>query len=1202
MLKKRPILIFFLLATLFLLLAVVAESLYFSDYEYVYRTRRFNKILHEKEKIMDDCLAGLEQIVATSNHHGSFSENRLFSIAKKNKITILEYLDNKLLYWSDNDFDVPVVLDDSVFMKPIIFIQNGWFVPRVMKASNEVVVGLLRVRTDHSFENDIIRNGFEKDFRMPARTGFSQNNDDSPYRVFNSQGTFLFSLSFPSLKSTTALIVFPLTLWVLTFIFIILLSHKLFRALYQGGKGNSGIILCFLIYSLLYLVLLFSGKPAVFVNSKLFSAYVFSLNGFIPSLGHLMFLSILAADLSFLLFRTIPFRSPGISRKGAMTIILLLLLVLAAALIFFLHILFGRLIRDSNINFEAYKVLKISLYSIAGYTAMILLYIVPLLCIIRSVQIGRLLMAQSGDQSNEGWVRNDYFSLMVIFSLVFGFYSLAMIIINSDRKTTENIKIQALSLSTENDPEAEHMLLDSWPVMEEDSVLKKLMKGELFQDNYASIATYLHETYFNGYWSNYNFYINLCRSDDPMQIVQTGEMIANCFDFFNERVKKYGHRLTGTGFWFIDNQGGRSYYMGELLFDQPGRLTNGLFIELYNDINAFQPGYSELLLDKKFQGYSGLKDYSFAKYVNGEIVLKSGDFAYNKSDVEYVDKNSDYRIFKEGKFKHLLYKNGNATVIISQPEVLAGDILITFAYLFTYTFLFMGLLLLIVRRPIFRNIGSLNFRQKLQLMFTGILLFSFILVGIMISYLTIKEYKAKHYEIITEKLNSIYLELDSKLAGEQVLSHDWRDQTDPSLNEMLIRLSNIFNTDINIYNIQGFLEATSREEIYSRDLTGLRINNVAKNNLEVLTKSLYSQTETIGRMKYISVYVPFYNIDNKLLAYLNLPYFRMQSQLAREISNLVVSVINFTLLLVVITMSLAVFISGRLTSPLTMLNEGLASVELGKKSKHLEYKGSDEIGELVKQYNRMVDELDESAGKLADSEREYAWREMAKQIAHEIKNPLTPMKLNVQQLLKSWKDRIPDFNEKIEGFSRNQIEYIDNLSSIASAFSSFAKMPGANPLEVDLLEQVRSTLELFKNTDNVTFEVNWPHESKIFIYADRDHLNGIFSNLFKNSIQAIPQDREGFVNVSTEVIRNKVVISVTDNGSGIPEELKKKMFTPNFTTKSSGTGLGLSIVKKYVEGAGGRVWFESEAGKGTSFHIEFPLTYTVEKPGSTYNG
>ena len=318
------------------------------------------------------------------------------------------------------------------------------------------------------------------------------------------------------------------------------------------------------------------------------------------------------------------------------------------------------------------------------------------------------------------------------------------------------------------------------------------------------------------------------------------------------------------------------------------------------------------------------------------------------------------------------------------------------------------------------------------------------------------------------------------------------------------------------------------------------MNNMAFMNVADLTKSEYIQTEKVGTMKYISAYVPFYNTEKHVLAYLNLPYFRMQSLLAREISNLIVAVINFTLLLIVITMSFAVFISGRLTSPLSMLSEGLASVRLGKKSEHLSYKGSDEIGELVKQYNRMVDELEESAHKLANSEREYAWREMAKQIAHEIKNPLTPMKLNVQQLLKSWKDGIPGFDEKLEGFSKNQIEYIDNLSTIASAFSSFAKMPGTNPVEVDLLEQIKTTLELFRNTDNITFEVQWPPERKVFIYADKEHLNGIFSNLFKNSIQAIPPGRKGLIKVALEVISNKVIVSVSDNGTGIPESSEEK--------------------------------------------------------------
>jgi signal transduction histidine kinase len=478
-----------------------------------------------------------------------------------------------------------------------------------------------------------------------------------------------------------------------------------------------------------------------------------------------------------------------------------------------------------------------------------------------------------------------------------------------------------------------------------------------------------------------------------------------------------------------------------------------------------------------------------------------------------------------------------------------------------------------------------------------ILLFSFILIGIVAAYLTISQYRSKHNDNIKEKLRSVYMELDSRLSMEKHLSSDWRSNNYSSLNDLLVKLSNTFNTDINLYDLNGFLIETSRPEIFSRDLISRRINNMALINLKYLTKSEYIQKEKVGSLEYISAYEPFFGSNNKVLAYLNIPYFRMQSVLAREISNLVVAVINFTLLLIVITMTLAVFISGRLTAPLMMLGEGLASVGVGKKSEHLSYKGNDEIGELVKQYNRMVDEIEESTHKLANSEREYAWREMAKQIAHEIKNPLTPMKLNVQQLFKSWIDKAPGFERKLERFTRNQIEYIDNLSSIASAFSSFAKMPVNNPVEVNLLDQIRTTLELFKNTDNITFRVKWPHEPRVLVYADKEHLNGVFSNLIKNGIQSIPAGRDGVIKIELEVKTNKVIVAVSDNGTGIPEDLQRKLFTPNFTTKSSGMGLGLSIVKKYIDNANGRIWFESEADKGSVFYIELPLLHTVEKLG-----
>lgn len=1215
------------------LLALAAESVYFSDFEYRFRTRRFNKILNSKEKILDDCLNGMKPILAEEDPHGSVPESNLFSLAENNNITILEYLDDKLFHWSDNGFNVPSFLADSLLSNKLVYLQNGWFLTKSVTAGNEKLVGLLRLRYDYSFENDIIKSGFEETYGLSKNVGISLDKNASGFHINNRNGQFLFSLVFPEIRKNSYFILIPLVLWSIALFLIVFQIVRLCLILLEKGKFAGGTFLLLGSFILIYYIILISGKPTVFLQTELFSPYRFSLNSAIPSLGHLLLISILTAVFSFFCYKYLPSGPPDEIRGRKDYILFSFMLLACTALFCVFHYFFSEIISNSNISFETYRILDLSIFSIAGFIALFLLLMVPVLFLIRAVRHFKRLSSSLvllslipsivflaiiyihdtgtfiplvlfqlfltgtiwfGVRKNVG-----LFNMTVLFSLIFATYSLWFITILSETKTTENIKIQAVSFSTENDPEAEDLLLEMWPVISTDTVLKNLMTTESFNKNREDvdkIFEYLQSNYFTGYWTNFNFKIVLCRDDEPLNIGPGNGVFENCFKFFDDRIRQNGHRLTGTDFYFIDNQGGRSYYIGKLTFHAQGFKTNGLFIELYSDVNVFQPGYSSLLLDKKYHGYSGLKDYSFAKYINGEIVLRTGDFPYDKTDGVYVDNVSDYKIFRADGYKHVLFQNGNATVIISRPYLTTGDLAISFSYLFAFILLLSNIFMLVIRRPVIKGMNLFNFRQKLQLSYIAILLFSFLLIGIVVAFLTINQYQSKHQEIITEKLNSVYLELDSKLSGENNLTNDWRNGDYTSLGELLIQLSNIFNTDINLYDLQGFLIATSRPEIFARNLTSTRINIIASINLNDNNRSEFIQKEKIGNLEYLSMYVPFFNAENKVIAYLNLPYFRMQSVLAKEISNLVVAVINFTLLLIVITMSIAVFISGRLTAPLSMLGEGLASVEVGKKSKHLTYRGSDEIGELVRQYNRMVDEIEESTYKLANSEREYAWREMAKQIAHEIKNPLTPMKLNVQQLFKSWNDKVPGFEKKLEKFTKNQIEYIDNLSSIASAFSSFAKMPGSNPMEINLPDQITTTLELFKNTSNISFRVKWPHENKVVVYADKEQLNGVFSNLIKNGIQSIPQEREGIIRVNMEISGNKVIVAVSDNGSGIPDDIQKKLFTPNFTTKTSGMGLGLSIVKKYVESANGRIWFESETDKGTSFFVELPLRYTVEKP------
>lgn len=1216
-------------ATAVLAMAIITGSFCFSDFEYRFMTARFNRTLHEKEKIMEECLLGMEPLLASGSDHHSASESNFYALAEENNITILEYIDSKLIYYSDNSFEVPSVLDDTLFTKPLIFMQNGWFVPRTLKAGNEYIVGLMRIRTDYGFENDIVDNGFAGEFRVPDNVGFSTGQDASPYQIRNYRGDFLFSLLFPGNTVTTDFIFIPLSLWVLFFILLLILTAAAARQLAGRMKPAVMLSIVFVFFAAICAFMFITEKPAVFFRTELFSPFVYSMNSLIPSLGHLMVISILAALFSYLFSVYMPLKTlkAGTASKESLS---LYLLMIPAALLFLLYNkIFVHLVYNSNINFETYKVQTLDSYSIAGYFTLILLFLVPFFYLFRvfrdyrnldakvfigSVILTSLIFAVSGYSgllqlmplfllflftSLVIWFstarKTSFFNLTIFLSLVFALYSLVMITFLSEKKTTEKIKIQALIYSTENDPEAEHLLLDIWDDITADTVLKSMMEVSYFEkSDFDAISDYLHRGYFNGYWANYNLNIVLCRDDDSLRVDSKPVEYEECFGFFSNRILNDGQRITGTDFYFIENRQGRTNYLGSLYYDGGDDVINGLFIDLYSDIDVFQPGYPELLIDRKYHGYSRLKDYSFAKYVNGAMVLVTGDFPYDKTDGTYIGKSTDYRLFRSEGFTHVLYRNGNITTVISRKTVTAGDLVISFAYLFIFIFLVSSLILVIVRPPVIKSPFWFNFRQKLQLAFVGIILFSFSVIGIVIAGQAVRQFRDKHLENIKEKLNSVYIELENRMPDGNIPGTGRNEGGLSQLDALLVELSNTFNTDINLYSPEGNLLATSRPEVFFRNLISRRMNILATNNLIYLTRSEYIHREKIGNLEYISAYVPFYNNSGELVAYLNLPYFRMQSILARDISNIIVAVINFMLILIVITTSLAVIISGRLTSPLMMLTGGLASVELGKKSEHLSYSGNDEVGELVKQYNLMVDELEESARKLADSEREYAWREMAKQIAHEIKNPLTPMKLNVQQLLKSWKDGVPGFEKKLERFTRNQIEYIDNLSSIASAFSSFAKMPGSKPVDVDLTEQIKTTLELFKNSDNITFRMSCPHGCRIFIHADREHLNGVFSNLIKNAIQAIPPGKEGVIRVSLEVRGDRVLVAVSDNGSGIPESLKNKMFTPNFTTKSSGTGLGLSIVKRYVESAGGRIWFESEAGNGSTFFVEYPLLYTAE--------
>ncbi|MEM6726744.1 MAG: ATP-binding protein, partial [Bacteroidota bacterium] len=374
-----------------------------------------------------------------------------------------------------------------------------------------------------------------------------------------------------------------------------------------------------------------------------------------------------------------------------------------------------------------------------------------------------------------------------------------------------------------------------------------------------------------------------------------------------------------------------------------------------------------------------------------------------------------------------------------------------------------------------------------------------------------------------------------------------------------------------------------------KGLISAKMDPVAYYNLKNKGLERYDHEEEISGLNYVAAYMPIRNSLGDKIAYLGLPYYSRQGNLRQDVSEFMSTLLNVYVFLLLIAGMVALFVGNSVTRPITAIGEKLRDTKLGEKNKPLNWENDDEIGALVTEYNKMIEELEKSATLLAQSNRESAWREMAKQVAHEIKNPLTPMKLSIQYLQRAVGSSDPEQVEAlVKRVTDTLVEQIDNLSHIASEFSSFAKMPRAQSQRIELNPVVQSVYDLFKERENMELALELP-EREYMVYADKNQLMRVFNNLIKNAIQAIPDDRFGKINVKLYRRDNMAVVQVNDNGVGIPEDKIESVFVPNFTTKSSGTGLGLAISRNIIESAAGKIYFDSEEDIGTQFYVEIPI-------------
>ncbi len=367
------------------------------------------------------------------------------------------------------------------------------------------------------------------------------------------------------------------------------------------------------------------------------------------------------------------------------------------------------------------------------------------------------------------------------------------------------------------------------------------------------------------------------------------------------------------------------------------------------------------------------------------------------------------------------------------------------------------------------------------------------------------------------------------------------------------------------------------------------MNTKAFQELTTKNRTEYFHNERIGNLEFLSVYKTITGIDNTILGYINLPCFMNDMQVNKRISQLIVSVVNISIIIIFIAVIIGLFLAKSIVSPIESIQESFKDINLTRQNKIIPTNSKDELGELINAYNLMVRELENSAKLLAKSEREGAWRKMAKQIAHEIKNPLTPMKLNIQYLQRAFNENLENRDAMFQKISKLLIEQIDTLSSTASLFSDFAGGTKTILQRFDLKPLLQNSIDLYRSTDIVYFITNLDEFNELIIYADSKEIRRVFINLLKNAIQAIPETLKGVIEIMISVDSDHVIIEIKDNGNGIPDNICQKLFEPNFTTKSSGMGLGLAIVKTIIENCNGEIWFDTIVNSGTSFYVKLPI-------------
>jgi two-component system nitrogen regulation sensor histidine kinase NtrY len=1143
-----------------------------------------------------------------------------------------------LVYWNSNIVVTGCEPKSLLSGTSTLYVTNGTYLKKCISIpfpdGERFLVVLFPVSYNYPFENEYLRSHFAAASYIPPSTKVLDKHLAGAVAVKDTSGHPMFFLQFnpndiPKWIPDSFMIAGILLALFITISWINLIAITLSRnkAPLRGLGVILGFILLFRIGTILF------GLPFYLGELTLFTPRLYAASALLPSLGDLLINLLCLLWMVGFIVSNFPSQKllwPPRKRTACFVEGLLIILLMVAFAYLPADIMHS-LVMNSQIPFDVSHFNSINLYTLLGlFTIALVACSMSLTVYLLNVQVrlfipGRplrfisliafgllgLFFREDGNHLYQyfafGWLLLFVLLLeipqltkssgllasnMVFWAVFLALSSALALYYFNGTKEENNRRMAAERISEQRDPLLEYLFEGIAEKMSRDSVLRGFL-NDPGADIRPVADEHLGTAYLKGQLNRYQPVIYLFRK--------------NGTNVFNKDTTSLDHLFTiiaqaepvNNYLYYRENAKDAHYYIaGIAIKNDSGALKGYMFIDLSLKLAGNEAVYPELLQPEKLKDLRSPIDYGYGIYVNRHLITQTPDFPFPEFLRGDTMRPGGVKAFKTDEGYVYRYKiDQDKTVVIRHMHNTLLESVTLFSYLLGIMMVFSLVTILLhlyfqylLRKDPAERIIHLTFRKRIHFAMLAVVLVSFFIIGTVTILYFVDQYNDTNRDKLQSTMQTVEKSarqyLNDKNKAVDTASF-YIESGSPTFHYFVSGLAKSQNCDINVYDAYGSLQATSQDDIYNKSLLARIMMPEAYYTLSELHKPFVIQDEHIGKLNYLSCYVPIRGENGNAVGYLNVPFFSSQKELNYQISNILVALINLFAIIFLLSSLMAVLITNWLTRTLQVVISRFEQVNL-KKNELLEWPYDDEIGVLVREYNKMVKKVEENATLMAKNERESAWREMARQVAHEIKNPLTPMKLNIQYLQQALRNGHPNIQELISNVAESLIGQIDNLSHIASAFSSFATMPEAKPERVALNELLTKATEIYMNNDQVNVElISWAEP--LIVNMDKSQLLRVFTNLMQNAVEAMPIDGKGTIIVQLQKEGTDALLSFSDDGDGIPEDIIDRIFSPYFTTKSSGTGLGLAMTKKIIEFWNGSIWFETKKGEGTTFFIRLPL-------------